>query len=224
MKSVYILTDGTNYKIGVSKNPADRLESLNIGNGNKLTLMYCSQKLQNAFELERLIHKHYSEKKISNNEWFLFDDVNSVVAYVDNLIAEKGNSQPKNDSNDYSLILETLSKFYDTSKRADYIHRCYLEEREKNNMSISFLKYIQFGIECELSTFMYETIFNKTLDELKKEFGVKPKESIRDYLTSEQLKEVEAMEMLISSLISLGMGYQEIKEFIKQKYTLSLTA
>lgn len=65
---------------------------------------------------------------------------------------------------------------------------------------------------------IYKTIFGKTVDELKTELGVKPKESIRDYLTAEQLKEVESIEMLVSSLINVGMGYDEIKEFIDVKY------
>ena len=69
---------------------------------------------------------------------------------------------------------------------------------------------------------IYKTIFGKSFDELKKEFGVKPKESMREYLTADQLKEVEQMEMLVSSLIGLGMGYSEIKEFISQKYVPSL--
>ncbi len=69
---------------------------------------------------------------------------------------------------------------------------------------------------------IYKTLFKKTLKELQEEYGVKKKESIRDYLTSEQLKEVEQMEMLVSSLISVGMGYEEIKNFINEKYTKSI--
>ncbi len=69
---------------------------------------------------------------------------------------------------------------------------------------------------------IYKILFGKTMKELQESFAVKAKESIRDYLTSEQLKEVESMEMLISSLISLGMDYQEIKEFIESKYIKQL--
>ena len=65
---------------------------------------------------------------------------------------------------------------------------------------------------------IYKSIFGKSFKELQKEFGIKPKESLRDYLTSEQLKEVEQMEMLVSSLIGVGMGYEEIKNFIDEKY------
>lgn len=71
---------------------------------------------------------------------------------------------------------------------------------------------------------IYKSIFGKPFKELQKEYGMKPKESLRDYLTSEQIKEVEQLEMLISSLIGLGMGYDEIKAFINEKYRPVLMA
>lgn len=71
---------------------------------------------------------------------------------------------------------------------------------------------------------IYKTVFGKCLKELQAEYGVKPKENLRDYLTTEQLREVESMEMLVSSLINLGMGYEEIKEFVKEKVTKRLAA
>ncbi len=61
---------------------------------------------------------------------------------------------------------------------------------------------------------IYKTLFGKSFDDLKSLYGVKPKESVRDYLTSEELKEIEQMEMLISSLINLGWDYERIKDFI----------
>ena len=64
---------------------------------------------------------------------------------------------------------------------------------------------------------IYKTLFGKTMKELQEEYGVKPKESLRDYLTADQLKDVENMEMLISSLINCGWGYDEIKTFIQQQ-------
>lgn len=63
---------------------------------------------------------------------------------------------------------------------------------------------------------IYKTLFGKTLKELQAEYGVKPRESIRDYLTAEQLKDVESMEMLVSSLINCGWDYEKTKEFIHQ--------
>ena len=69
---------------------------------------------------------------------------------------------------------------------------------------------------------IYKAIFGKSFNELKEQYKIKGKESLRDYLTNEELKEVEQMEMLVSSLIGLGMGYTEIKDFISKKYTSSL--
>ena len=64
---------------------------------------------------------------------------------------------------------------------------------------------------------IYKTIFGKTVSELQESLGVKPKESIRDTLTADELREVETMEMLVSSLINCGWGYEEIKAFIQQQ-------
>jgi len=71
---------------------------------------------------------------------------------------------------------------------------------------------------------IYKVLFNKSFDELKKMYNIKPKESLRDYISSEELKELEQMEMLISSLINLGWGYEQIKEFINQSYTKKISA
>ena len=71
---------------------------------------------------------------------------------------------------------------------------------------------------------IYKTIFGKSFKELQQEYGIKAKESLRDHLASEQLKEVEQMEMLVSSLIGIGMGYEEIKNFISERYTRQIAS
>lgn len=53
------------------------------------------------------------------------------------------------------------------------------------------------------------------MKELQAQYGVKGKESIRDYVTADELKQIESMEMLVSSLISCGWGYEQIKNFIE---------
>lgn len=62
---------------------------------------------------------------------------------------------------------------------------------------------------------IYKTLYGKTAKELEDELGVKPKENLRDYFTGEALAHIQSMEMLVSSLINCGWGYNEIKEFIK---------
>ena len=63
---------------------------------------------------------------------------------------------------------------------------------------------------------IYKTIFGKTMKELQEQYGVKRKESIREYVTADELKQIESMEMLVSSLINCGWGYNQIKGFIQE--------
>jgi phage anti-repressor protein len=69
---------------------------------------------------------------------------------------------------------------------------------------------------------IYKMIFGTDLKTLQEKYGVKAKESIREYLTVEQLREVESIEMLVSSLINIGMGYDEIKSFLELRYKSDL--
>lgn len=69
---------------------------------------------------------------------------------------------------------------------------------------------------------IYKTIFGKTMKELQEQYGVKGKESIREYVTADELKQIESMEMLVSSLISCGWGYDQIKGFIQENSTKML--
>ena len=63
---------------------------------------------------------------------------------------------------------------------------------------------------------IYKTLFNMSYNELQEKYKVKPNESLRDYFTAEELKDVESMEMLVSSLINCGWGYEQIKSFVQQ--------
>ena len=48
---------------------------------------------------------------------------------------------------------------------------------------------------------------------------VKAKENLRDFFTGDDLAKVQNMEMLVSSLINCGWGYQQIKEFVQSEAT-----
>lgn len=69
---------------------------------------------------------------------------------------------------------------------------------------------------------IYKTIFGKSLKELQAQYKVKEKESIRDYVTAEELKQIESMEMLVSSLINCEWGYEQIKDFVQEQSTKML--
>lgn len=64
---------------------------------------------------------------------------------------------------------------------------------------------------------IYRTLFGKTAKELEQEYGVKPREKLRDYFTGCDLEKVQSAEMLVSSLINCGWGYDQIKDFMQEQ-------
>ena len=61
-----------------------------------------------------------------------------------------------------------------------------------------------------------------TIDEMtdlskqfREEFSINKTDSLRDYFTSEELRAIQSKEMLVSSLINCGWGYEQIKNFIQ---------
>lgn len=81
MKYVYLMQmEGMDiYKIGHSKNPNKRLESVQTGNPFKLTLVDFYE-TQRASQIEAAMHNRYAAQKISENEyklmgeWFKLDN------------------------------------------------------------------------------------------------------------------------------------------------------
>ena len=53
--------------------------------------------------------------------------------------------------------------------------------------------------------------------QLREEYGISKKDSLRDCFPEEELKKIQNAEMLVSSLIGYGWGYKEIKSFITEK-------
>ena len=66
---------------------------------------------------------------------------------------------------------------------------------------------------------IYRNLFGETAKELESDYGVKAKENLRDFFTGDDLAKVQNMEMLVSSLINCGWGYQQIKEFVQSEAT-----
>lgn len=66
---------------------------------------------------------------------------------------------------------------------------------------------------------IYKTLFNMNMNQLREKYGIKSNESVRGYLTADELAEVETLERLISSLINYGWGYEQIKSFVTENAT-----
>ncbi len=102
-----------------------------------------------------------------------------------------------------------------------------IKEREKGiAVRQALTKALQQSIENDrmhghaYSTYtnlIYKSIFGKDAKHLREEYGIDEKEELRDCFTPEELSEVQKAEMLVSSLVEYGWGYDEIKDFILNK-------
>ena len=64
---------------------------------------------------------------------------------------------------------------------------------------------------------IYKSIFGKDAKHLREEYGISKKDELRDCFSAEELQRVQKAEMLVSSLVEYGWGYDEIKDFILNK-------
>lgn len=74
MSKIYIIEnpEAKVYKIGCSKNPIERLKTLQTGNHVKLNIIFEHDTKHNQL-LETTIHRRYIFNHV-NGEWFKFDD------------------------------------------------------------------------------------------------------------------------------------------------------
>lgn len=66
------------------------------------------------------------------------------------------------------------------------------------------------------TNFVYKTLFGKSAKKLREDFGISDTDNLRDHFPPEELSKIEAMENLVSGLVNVGMGYNEIKDFISK--------
>jgi len=81
MRSVYLIraNDGR-YKIGIAKEPKQRIRQLQTGNSDELTLIETYES-ENAFKIESILHNRFSHAR-QNGEWFdlsITEEVNFVA-------------------------------------------------------------------------------------------------------------------------------------------------
>lgn len=70
MGYVYLIEDTNNniYKIGVTKNLKKRLQNLQTGNSNQISIKY-TYKTEYPFRIEQMLHNKFNEYK-ELNEWY----------------------------------------------------------------------------------------------------------------------------------------------------------
>ncbi len=111
-------------------------------------------------------------------------------------------------------------------KLAEERHRTEIERAKGIAVRQALTKAIQQSGENErmhnhaYSTYtdlVYRSLFGKSAKQFREEFSITKKENLRDYFSEEELVKIQNAEMLISSLMGYGWGYEDIKEFVMNK-------
>lgn len=71
---------------------------------------------------------------------------------------------------------------------------------------------------------IYKSIFGKTAKQFREGLGIARTDSLRDYFSEEELKQIQNAEMLVGSLIGYGWGYDDIKDFIMSENIKKIAA
>lgn len=100
-QKVYLISNGVNTKIGVSKYPDKRLSQLQTGNPKKLLLIYSSNLLDNALKIEFDLHQDFKQKQVFE-EWFLLSSED--ILYIISMLQGFNNKQQNR------IVCEKLSK------------------------------------------------------------------------------------------------------------------
>lgn len=61
---------------------------------------------------------------------------------------------------------------------------------------------------------IYKQVFGMRASELREKYAIGKKDDLRSCFTEEELRKVQNAEMLVSSLIEYGWGFDEIKDFV----------
>ncbi len=71
---------------------------------------------------------------------------------------------------------------------------------------------------------VYKVVFGKTAKQLRDEYGITKKDSLRDCFSKEELERVQSIEMIVSGLVNCGWGYNDVKSFIMDQSTKLILA
>lgn len=207
-----------------------------IGKRNEEKIVTTSLKVAEVFEREHKNVLQTIENLVANNQAAKFFNATTYK--------NRGKDYPmyEMDRDGFSLLVMGFTGEKALKWKLDYINafntmenelkRIYTErqqwqiERDKGvvirhiltdtiKMKISESPNKRFAYP-NYTNLIYRTLFGKNAKELEQEYGVKAKENIRDFFTGEDLAKVQSAEMLVSSLINCGWGYEQIKNFVQE--------
>ena len=69
----------------------------------------------------------------------------------------------------------------------------------------------------------YKVLFGKSAKELRADLDIPYTDDLRNHFSPEELSKIESLERLISGLLDIGWGYNQIKAFISENDIKMLT-
>lgn len=97
---VYLITDGTYTKVGISSDPQKRLAALQTANPKKLSIAHTVKLMskESASLLESGLHQYFEKARVSG-EWLLlpFDIIRDAIPIVEKSIENTLNAQAEQD-------------------------------------------------------------------------------------------------------------------------------
>ena len=109
-KSVYVMESKEALKVGVSRNPEERLKALSVGNPD-IRVIYKSPPISNAYSAESAVHKALKSFQIKN-EWFRGIGREEVIRTVKKCVSEFG-CENERETMLTDKILKELQSYYD---------------------------------------------------------------------------------------------------------------
>lgn len=86
---IYIISDGEAYKVGVSKNPEDRLKKLQTGSPKKIWISHIFKvPCDKVYKLEKECHNILTTHFVKRGEWFHGGSDFAVRIIVDEVCAK----------------------------------------------------------------------------------------------------------------------------------------
>lgn len=187
--------------------------------------------------------QHYSDwckKNILENEFAVENEDYKINSRPEGSLTGRGNTTDYKLSASFAKKLSMQQKSERGEQARDYFlgceqvliklaeqnHKTELERAKGIAVRQALTKAIQQSNENDrmhghaYSTYtdvIYKSLFGKSAKQFRDEFGISKKDNLRDCFDEEDLKKIQNAEMLVSSLIGYGWGYNEIKEFIMNK-------
>lgn len=206
-----------------------------------------SKKLYNWLELSPQHYSDWCKKNILENEFATEDEDYKINSRSKGSLTGRGNTTDYKLSASFAKKLSMQQKNERGEQARNYFIGCeqalvrLAEQRHKTELERAkgiavrqaLTKALQQSSESDrmhghaYSTYtnlIYKSIFGKNAKQLREHHGIGPKENLRDYFTQEELKQVQSAEMLVSSLVDYGWGYDEIKGFILNEIAKRIAA